>query len=1035
MHNFSRFQFVVLAVASYALLALGWIYFSDQLLLFMTDQETVFRFSLAKGIFFVFTSALVFTYVLNAVPDRHIAPSHSAIELTFSHSILLGQSLWFSYCVAVLLPLLTLWFVQYLPLELQTRLLLLIFTLPISLSAIIGGFGPGLLTTFISTLSVYLLTINADKPQNEMIFTWLPIVSLSINGIIISGLSGYLRASLRKSDLNHQLLESMVSQTTDAIFVKDLQGRYVMANQRAAAFVGKSTKEMIGQNDEALFEPASAALIRVKDERVLKDKGVTTHKEHLLLSTGPAVFQVTKGPVMDSKGLVRGLFGIARDITAQEQSAERLRQSETSLKQAQQLSGIGSWEWDTVTNTHTWSEQVFAIYGLTPKKALDFEQLQSLFTPESWQKLNQAAMRCLETGDPYECEAELVETETSVSAWIMVRGQATLDEQGKVIKLHGTVQDITQSRMLQQQIAAQTALLQRVIQGSEQGYWDWNVATGEVQVSQKFEAILGYSAGEIQLTVHNWTHFVHEDDWADVKRIVRQHLRHRSASIELEVRCKKKSGNFCWVLCKGRVVEVDGRGRPLMISGTQADITQLKNHEAELDRVANYDVLTGLPNRRLLLDRFNQAISRVNRNGSLCAVCFLDLDGFKVVNDQYGHDVGDQLLIAIVEHLSYIMREQDTLARVGGDEFVALFEIDSETEGTQVLERMLGAINQTIYIGDKPLRLTASIGVSLYPEDNVDPDILLRHADHAMYMAKAAGKNCFQMFDHDVERKVIAKRQWLEELKAAFAKREFVLFYQPKVNLATGEVIGAEALIRWLHPQRGILLPSAFLPDIEGSELEIPLGEWVINTALAQLQAWHKEGRNIKVSVNVSARQLLADHFYDFLKQTLTDHPDVPASALELEILESAAIKDMALAIAILNECVSLGVHFSLDDFGTGYSSLTYLRKLPISTLKIDQSFVRDMLEDQDDLRIVEGVVRLATVFNLAAIAEGVESIAHGIKLAELGCQMCQGYGIAHPMYADDFINWYENWPLQHAQMQLGLMHIAEPISVNSRFK
>jgi len=1024
MHNFSRFQFIVLAVVSYALLALGWIYFSDLLLLFITNQETVFRFSLAKGIFFVFTSALVFIYVLNAVPDRHIAPSRGAIELTFSRSILLGQNPWFRYCTAVLLPLFTLWVVQYLPLELQTRLLLLAFTLPISLSAIIGGFGPGLLATLISALSVHLLMINADKPQSEMIFTWLPMVSLSINGIIISGLSGYLRASLRKSDLNHQLLESMVSQTTDAIFVKDLQGRYVLANQRAAAFVGKSIKDMIGQNDEALFEPASAALIRTKDQTALNDKAVTTHKEHLQLSTGSAVFQVTKGPVMDSKGLVRGLFGIARDITLQEQSAERLRQSEASLKQAQQLSGIGSWEWDTVKNTHTWSEQVFAIYGLPPKEALDLEKVQSLFTPESWQKLNQAVTHCLATGVPYECEAELFEAETLAKKWIMARGQATLDEQGKVIKLHGTVQDITQSRILQQQIAAQTALLQRVIQGSEQGYWDWNVATGEVQVSQKFESILGYSAGEIRLTLDNWTQFVHEDHWADVKRIVRQHLQHQSASIELEIRCRKKSGDLCWVLCKGRVVESDSCGRPLMISGTQSDITQLKNHEAELDRVANYDVLTELPNRRLLVDRFKQTISRVNRHSSLCAVCYLDLDGFKVVNDQYGHDVGDQLLIAIVEQLLHIMREQDTLARVGGDEFIALFEIGSEIECIQILERMLGAIDQTIYIGDKPLRLTASIGVSLYPEDNVDPDILLRHADHAMYMAKAAGKNCFQMFDHDVERKIIAKRQWLEELKAAFARREFVLFYQPKVNLVTGEVIGAEALIRWLHPQRGILPPSAFLPDIEGSELEIPLGEWVINTAMAQLQTWHQKGLNIQISVNVSARQLLTDHFYDFLKQALAYYPEVPASALELEILESAAIKDMPLAIAILNECASLGVHFSLDDFGTGYSSLTYLRKLPISTLKIDQSFIRDMLEDQDDLRIVEGVVRLASVFNLGVIAEGVESIAHGIKLAELGCEMCQGYGIAHPMYVDDFINWYENWPLQYAQMQLGLTHI-----------
>jgi len=1025
MYNFSRLQFIVVAVASYALLALGWIYFSDQLLLFITDQQTVFRFSLAKGVFFVLTSALVFLFVLNAVPDRHIAPSHRAIEITFSRSVFLGQSHWFRYGIAVLFPLLTLWFAHYLTLELQARLLLLLFTLPISLSAIMGGFAPGLLATLISTLCVYFLVSNVEKSPLDMMLSWLPFVSLSVNGILISGLSGYLRASLRKSDLNHQLLESMVSQTTDAIFVKDLQGRYVVANQGAAAFVGKSMQEMIGQNDDALFEPISAALIHQKDEAVLKEKKVTTHKEHLQLKSGLAVFQVTKGPVVDSKGEVRGLFGIARDITVQEQSAELIRKSEAGLRQAQQLSGIGSWEWDLVTNTHTWSEQVFEIYGLSPKKTLDIEQAQSLFTPESWQKLNHAVSQCLDTGEPYECEAEFYRAYTS-PCWIKARGQATRDEQGRIIKLQGTVQDITQARLLQQQIAAQTAQLQRVIQGSDQGYWDWNVTTGEVQISPRFEAILGYQTGEMQLKATNWAQFVCREDQREVKKVVLQHLRHLTPSIELEVRCKKKSGELCWVLCKGGIVEVDSKGRALMISGTQADITQLKNHEAELDKVANYDALTGLPNRRLLLDRFKQAISRVNRDGRLCAVCFLDLDGFKAVNDHYGHDVGDQLLVAIVDNLSKIMREQDTLARVGGDEFVALFDICSEAECTQVLERMLCAIDQTVLIGDKNLRLSASIGVSLYPEDNVDPDILLRHADHAMYMAKAAGKNCFQMFDPDVDRKLLAQRKWLEELKSAFAKREFVLFYQPKVNLATGEVIGAEALIRWLHPQRGLLSPSVFLPDIEGSELEIPLGEWVINTAIAQIQRWYRSGKNINISVNVSARQLLADHFYDFLKQTLANFADVNTSSLELEILESAAIKDMTLAIGILKECASLGVHFSLDDFGTGYSSLTYLRQLPVSALKIDQSFVRDMLVDQDDLRIVEGVIRLASVFNLAVIAEGVETIEHGRVLATLGCQMCQGYGIAVPMTASDFMDWYDNWPTQYQQIKNEFKHMNE---------
>jgi diguanylate cyclase (GGDEF)-like protein/PAS domain S-box-containing protein len=1026
IHNHkSRTQYIVMAVAIYALAALAWIFLSDQLLLAFTDTETVFRLSLAKGVFFVFTSAFILLFVLNAVPDRRNAPLGNLLEITFARSLILSKISWLKYVLIFAFTLVTLWFANSLTIEQHQRLLLLIFMLPISLSAICGGFAPGLIATLLSVLCVYYLNPTANDLENIHSTDWLQLISLSIYGIVISALSGYLRASLQKLDMNHQLLDSVVSQTTDGIFVKDLSGRYLLVNHGAAVFVGKTMDEIVGQDDTVIFDADSASIIREKDRMVLASGEVMTQQECVHIHGEDVVFQVTKGPVIDSQGTICGLFGIARDVTSQEKNAERLRISEAGLRLAQQLSGIGSWEWDLLTDSHTWSEQVFVIYGLPhDQEALTLAQVESLFTPESWQMLTTLVTNCINTGEAYECEAELIHPDNS-HHWIMARGQAQRNEQGKITKLHGTVQNITQARQLQHQLAAQTAQLQRVIQGSEQGYWDWNAVTGEVQLSPRFEAILGYQPGEMQLTINNWHQYVHAEDVQTIERQVLQHLRHKTSSIELEVRCIKKSGEPCWVLCKGRVVEVDNQGRPLMISGTQADITLLKTHEAELDRVANYDALTGLPNRRLLLDRFEQTIARVNRNRSICAVCFMDLDGFKVINDRYGHEVGDQLLVAIVDNVSMVIREQDTLARVGGDEFVILFEMMSEAECTQVLLRILEAVDQDIVLADRQLHLSASIGVSLYPEDNVDPDILLRHADQAMYMAKAAGKNRFQMFDPDIERNIITRRQWIEELKLAYAHHEFVMFYQPKVNLATGKIIGVEALIRWQHPQRGIVAPNEFLPDIAGSEFEIALGEWVINTAMAQCQRWQQEGRPLKVSVNVSARQLLAEHFYDFLQSTLIRHPDVAASALELEILESAAIEDMALAIEILKECKRLGFHFSLDDFGTGYSSLTYLRQLPISTIKIDQSFVLGMLENEDDLRIVEGVIRLASVFNLKVIAEGVETIAHGKMLADLGCQSCQGYGIARPMPVEELALWYDKWPVQYQQIKSEFMPIS----------
>jgi diguanylate cyclase (GGDEF)-like protein len=393
------------------------------------------------------------------------------------------------------------------------------------------------------------------------------------------------------------------------------------------------------------------------------------------------------------------------------------------------------------------------------------------------------------------------------------------------------------------------------------------------------------------------------------------------------------------------------------------------------------------------------------------AVCFLDIDNFKRVNDQNGHPVGDHVLVGVAESLKHVLRANDTLARIGGDEFVLLLsEISSTNECSLILERVLNAVSLPIVVGDSTVSVTASIGVSLFPDDQVDADTLLRHADQAMYVAKEAGKNRYNLFDLESNQKAHAHRTHLEVLYLALQSEQFVLYYQPKVNLLTGEVIGAEALIRWRHPDRGLVPPSEFLPHINGSHLETPLGEWVIKSAIAQAAAWRRQGLSLCVSVNISAHHLLMLGFYDYLQQALSGQPDLPASCIELEVLETAAIADMESAVRVLTHCRELGVHFSLDDFGTGYSSLTYLRKLPIETLKIDQSFVRGMLINTEDRGIVEGVIRLGETFKRNIVAEGVETLAHGAALLAMNCHLAQGYGIARPMPADQFVDWSINW-------------------------
>jgi diguanylate cyclase (GGDEF)-like protein/PAS domain S-box-containing protein len=443
------------------------------------------------------------------------------------------------------------------------------------------------------------------------------------------------------------------------------------------------------------------------------------------------------------------------------------------------------------------------------------------------------------------------------------------------------------------------------------------------------------------------------------------------------------------------------------------DITLMKEHQNQLEHIAHYDLLTNLPNRVLLADRLSQSMLQCSRHKKSLAVVFLDLDGFKAVNDTFGHDVGDELLVALSVRLKGALREGDSLARIGGDEFVAvLTDLNTAEDCESVLERFLLSASKPATVNNVLLKVSASIGVTIYPQDNVSADQLMRHADQAMYAAKESGKNRYHIFDTAQGDVVKVQQESLEAIRRAIDNHQFVLYYQPKVNMRTGTVTGVEALIRWQHPERGLLNPIDFLPVIENNPMMIELGEWVIDTALTQISQWKARDRNLPVStsVNIPAVQLQQPDFPDKLSLLLAGHPDVEPRDLELEILETSALEDLHHISIRMNECMALGVNFALDDFGTGYSSLTYLRHLPVSLIKIDQSFVREMLNAPDDLVIVESVIALAKSFKRDVIAEGVETIEHGIALLQLGCDLAQGYGIARPMPASDIPACVNDW-------------------------
>jgi diguanylate cyclase (GGDEF)-like protein/PAS domain S-box-containing protein len=628
-----------------------------------------------------------------------------------------------------------------------------------------------------------------------------------------------------------------------------------------------------------------------------------------------------------------------------------------------------------------------------------------------------AAIDAHRSGRVPQQEAELrMKTASGDWRWILSRGRIVeRAPDGTALMMSGTHTDIAERKMAEEALHEAAA----VFNNTYEGIMVVDAERRIKKVNAAFERITGYSAQEV---LGQTPHLLSSgrqgaDFYQELWSIVR-----KQGFWKGELWNRRKNGDIYPELLSISVISDPTGANPRYV-GVFSDISELKAHETALDTIAHYDVLTGVPNRRLLGDRLEQALARAKRSNKTLAVCYLDLDGFKAVNDQYGHHAGDDLLVQTTQKLKAVLRADDTLARPGGDEFVLLLaDITHAQEVNQLAERLLSTVASPVLIEGTSVSVSVSMGYTLFPADNADADTLLRHADQAMYQAKDAGKNRVVMFDPVHSQQVMQHRAQIDRLEQAYNDHEFVLYYQPKVDLTNGAVIGVEALIRWMHPERGLLPPAEFIAQVENSPLDAPLGNWTIAQALRQTHDWQQHGLPLKVSVNISATHLLQPAFVTQLQQMLAQQPDVRPEQLELEILETAGLADMTRAIHVLEQCEALGVSFSLDDFGTGYSSLAYFRRLPVQMIKIDQSFVRNMLNDPHDFGIVDSVVRLAKAFNRPVIAEGVETLAHGTRLLGIGCHLAQGYGIARPMPADALPAWMEQWARE--QRWIGLNHV-----------
>jgi len=639
-----------------------------------------------------------------------------------------------------------------------------------------------------------------------------------------------------------------------------------------------------------------------------------------------------------------------------------------------------------------------------------------VFPPETASVYHEEELPIFRDGTPLLNQVDPYFDAAGNKGWVSTSKWPLFDAQGKVEGLFGISRDITTHKLNEEKLE----LAASVFHNSREGITITRTDGTIIDINEAFTNITGYSRDEVigqnprilSSGRHGKTHYaamwqslVEKGHWYG------------------EIWNRRKDGEVYAEMLTISTVR-DAQGKPLHYVALFSDITNAKAHAQQLEHIAHYDALTNLPNRVLLADRLKQAMLQVQRRAQRLAVVFLDLDGFKAVNDAHGHEAGDHLLMALADRMKGALREGDTLARIGGDEFVVvLVDLVDATESMPMLNRLLLAASEPVKLDAVTLQVSASLGVTLFPQDEeMDADQLQRQADQAMYQAKISGKNRYHFFDAAHDRHVRDHHESLEDIRRALVDGEMLLYYQPKVNMRTGQVIGAEALIRWQQPERGLLEPALFLPVIENHALAVELDEWVLHTALQQMQSWQDAGLRVAVSINVGGRLLQQHDFVQRLQAILAAHPGVDPGQVELEVLETSALLDINRVSHTLHECLQLGVKFALDDFGTGYSSLAYVKRLPVATLKIDKSFVRDMLNDQDDMAILRAIMGLSIAFQQHVIAEGVESVAHGIALMQMGCDLGQGYVISRPMPAAQFPLWVKEWQPDPAWLALPSM-------------
>ena len=788
--------------------------------------------------------------------------------------------------------------------------------------------------------------------------------------------------------------KEIVATMADALLVCDSEGKIRFANHATTPIFGYKPEELVGKSLSTFIENPDATLVNASRLRRALTGGTVRDMERVFIAKDGTEVEVS----ISASPLRRGQEEIgsvitARDIRERKEAESAIKTTASLLQSTLESTADGI----LVVNNDgcvvafnqrflkLWHLPVGAVHDAKEDVLLE-HMAAELKRPHVFIDSVLSLRRRL--------EAESLDVVEFEDGRFFERYSKPQKIDGQTVGRVWTFRDVTERRHAEASLRASERRYRSLFERNLAGVYRNTLDGTIVDCNQAFAGIFGYdTASELIGTNAADLYFNPAERGAIVEM-----LREVKNISSLELCLKRKDGGRVWVLENMSLVPGHDDASGVM-EGTLVDISGLKLAEEQMEFQAYHDVLTCLPNRKLFIDRLTLALAQSRRTGFPLAVMFIDLDHFKVINDTLGHTAGDELLLTVAERLSRCVREGDTVARIGGDEFTILISnLHDPDDAAKIAEQMLEHIEQPLVIGDRQLFITSSIGIALSPNDGVDAETLLKNADSALYRAKESGRNNYQLCTDEMKVRALERLSLENSLRRALDRGELTLHYQPVVHLASGRVSGMEALIRWEHPERGITYPDSFIPLAESSRLIVPIGDWVLREACRQAREWQERGvHDFRMSVNLSPRQFQQRDLIQTIGATLAE-TGLDPKLLELEITESTAMQNVDLTVETLHELKAMGISISIDDFGVGYSSLNYLKRFPIDTVKIDKSFVRDLESDASDAAIISAVIGIARILNLRVIAEGVENEQQLAFLQRKQCEEMQGFLFSGPL-------------------------------------